>query len=108
MPWTDGNGDTGSYTGEVNSLNIPDGMGSMRYDNGIVAEGSWKDGEIDTDDTSEMDDRSAMSYHFGGGVRSSLWVGGGLGGNASSQGLGVLGPNMVRHGHSRGGSASVQ
>ncbi|EED92912.1 predicted protein [Thalassiosira pseudonana CCMP1335] len=65
MPWQDGNGDTGSYTGEVNSLNVPSGMGSMRYNNGFVAEGMWNDGEIDQGDD-EMS-TSAMSYQGGGG-----------------------------------------
>lgn len=39
MLWTDVHGATGAYTGEVNCLNIPDGMGSMRYDHGVVTEG---------------------------------------------------------------------
>ena len=30
MRWTDSRGDSGTYTGEVNGLNIPDGVGSMR------------------------------------------------------------------------------
>ena len=48
MMWTDSRG-SGSYTGEVNGLNIPDGMGSMRYSTGIVVEGLWNDGEVEED-----------------------------------------------------------
>lgn len=84
MFWTDVHGATGAYTGEVNCLNIPDGMGSMRYDNGVVMEGMWRDGERvddngvddDDDDYSDEDERgvtmsSSGSYQGGGGVPSS-------------------------------------
>jgi len=51
MRWTDQNGDMGSFTGEVNHFDNPDGMGSMRYDYGMVIEGMWRDGEfVYTDD----------------------------------------------------------
>ena len=46
MEWTDESGNTGSYTGEVNFLSIPHGMGSMRYDHGSVSEGMWRNGAI--------------------------------------------------------------
>ncbi|KAL3764702.1 hypothetical protein ACHAWU_001532 [Discostella pseudostelligera] len=46
LSWTDENGNTGSYTGEVNFLSIPHGMGSMRYDHGNVSEGMWRNGAI--------------------------------------------------------------
>ena len=59
MPWTDFNGTSGAYTGEVDGLNIPDGMGSMRYDHGFVTEGSWRDGEMSgMDDDDDADDFS--------------------------------------------------
>eukprot|EP00804_Cyclotella_cryptica_P022011 CCRYP_000943-RA/>CCRYP_000943-RA protein AED:0.46 eAED:0.46 QI:0/-1/0/1/-1/1/1/0/86 len=48
MLWTDSNG-SGAYTGEVNGLNIPDGMGSIRYTTGLVMEGMWNDGEMEED-----------------------------------------------------------
>jgi hypothetical protein len=51
MRWTDRNGDMGSFTGEVNHFDTPHGMGSMRYDYGMVVEGMWRDGEfVYTDD----------------------------------------------------------
>ena len=63
MSWTDVHGTIGSYTGEVNCLNVPDGMGSMRYDDrGIVAEGMWRDGEIDNDDNHESSDGNGSVF----------------------------------------------
>ena len=111
MPWSDVSGDNGSYTGEVNSLNIPDGMGSMRYDNGIVVEGAWNDGEIDESDESGDDDDGVMStamsyqggYGQGAGVSSEAF---GRMGTGSLNGLGGLGG--VRGSRHKGSSASVQ
>jgi hypothetical protein len=44
MQWTDDKGNKGSYTGEVDSRFIPQGAGSMKYDNGSFKEGEWKNG----------------------------------------------------------------
>ncbi|KAL7516118.1 hypothetical protein ACHAWX_004355 [Stephanocyclus meneghinianus] len=46
MMWTDINGRRGSYTGEVNTKFIPNGQGSMLYEDGAVKEGEWKHGGI--------------------------------------------------------------
>ena len=54
MFWTTSAGN-GAYTGEVNERNIPDGVGSMRYNSGMVAEGLWHDGEM-TEDANEEDE----------------------------------------------------
>jgi hypothetical protein len=62
MPWTDSAG-SGAYTGEVNGLNIPEGVGSMRYNSGFVAEGLWRDGEMEED---ANDEDELMSYQEGG------------------------------------------
>lgn len=73
MHWTDFDGASGSYTGEVTISNIPDGMGSMRYDHsGFVAEGVWTNGEMreaddDFDDSNEFDDGD-VGYNDGGNV----------------------------------------
>lgn len=120
MLWTDVHGATGAYTGEVNCLNIPDGMGSMRYDHGVVTEGMWRDGERvddngvddddDDDDYSDGDERgvtmsSSGSYQGRGGVPSSS--------SSSSYGLasGLASLPGARGGgsgyHHRGGAASV-
>jgi hypothetical protein len=48
MLWTDSEG-SGCYTGEVNGLNIPEGVGSMRYHSGLVVEGLWREGEMEED-----------------------------------------------------------
>jgi len=44
MMWTDVNGRRGSYTGEVDAKFIPNGQGSMIYEDGAVKEGEWKHG----------------------------------------------------------------
>lgn len=44
LKWSDVNGFSGTYTGEVNSLGIPDGHGLMRYTNGVVEEGMFYNG----------------------------------------------------------------
>lgn len=62
MLWTDSIG-TGAYTGEVNGLNIPDGVGSMRYNSGMVTEGLWADGEME-EDANEEDE--LVSYQESG------------------------------------------
>lgn len=105
MPWTDVNGETGSYTGEVNSLNIPDGMGSMRYDNGVVAEGNWRDGEIDGDDGEDGNADDAMSSGGGGLASTSMSYQGGYGGR-SVGGAGVGGIGRAGLGVTSGVGAS--
>ncbi|KAL3823738.1 hypothetical protein ACHAXA_004831 [Cyclostephanos tholiformis] len=66
MLWTDLNGDDGVYTGEVNYLKNPDGMGSLRYDYGMVVEGVWRDGEFiydeEDDNNSGNDDDFVISH----------------------------------------------
>ena len=44
MAWTDTKGRRGSYTGEVDHQFIPNGKGSMIYEDSKVKEGEWKDG----------------------------------------------------------------
>jgi len=46
MKWMDYYGDPGEYTGEVDSSDMPDGRGSMKYDHGLIQEGSWKEGQF--------------------------------------------------------------
>jgi len=46
MEWTDLNGDSGRYTGEVNDDQLPHGRGIMRYDFGLIAEGEWNNGVL--------------------------------------------------------------
>jgi predicted nucleic acid-binding Zn-ribbon protein len=44
MKWTDVKGRRGSYTGQVDDKFIPNGQGSMQYEDGKVKEGEWRDG----------------------------------------------------------------
>ena len=44
MPWSDVNGFSGHYTGEVNDSNAPEGTGYMQYSNGVIEEGTWRNG----------------------------------------------------------------
>ena len=46
MEWTDLNGDTGRYSGEVNFDQLPHGNGIMKYDFGLIAEGEWVNGVL--------------------------------------------------------------
>ena len=49
MPWSDVNGFSGHYTGDVNSESIPDGRGYMQYSNGVVEEGLFRNGVYQPD-----------------------------------------------------------
>lgn len=44
LPWSDINGFSGHYTGEINSNNVPDGRGRMQYINGVVEDGMFSNG----------------------------------------------------------------
>lgn len=44
MPYTTTYGMSGWYTGDVNSKGIPNGFGTMKYQNGCVFSGYWKNG----------------------------------------------------------------
>mmetsp|Transcript_37881 Transcript_37881/g.79846 ORF Transcript_37881/g.79846 Transcript_37881/m.79846 type:complete len:244 (+) Transcript_37881:2-733(+) len=44
MPWSDVNGFSGHYSGDVNSDHVPDGRGFMQYSNGVVEEGMFCNG----------------------------------------------------------------
>jgi len=46
MEWTDLNGDSGRYSGEVNADQLPHGCGIMKYDFGLIVEGEWTNGVL--------------------------------------------------------------
>jgi hypothetical protein len=48
MEWIDLTGMAGKYTGAVNGENIPDGKGIMKYDFGLIAEGDWVKGVLNS------------------------------------------------------------
>ncbi|KAL7533360.1 hypothetical protein ACHAXR_005179 [Thalassiosira sp. AJA248-18] len=66
MPWSDVNGFSGQYTGEVNSNNIPDGRGYMQYSNGVVEEGLFCNGVYQP-----TNDAVVMPSHDGLAIPSS-------------------------------------
>ena len=89
MEWTDLNGDSGRYTGEVNSSKLPHGFGIMKYDFGLIAEGDWnggilKEGPHDRLLSAAASTNGAMSV--GGGMS----VGPGLSVGQMSRGLGSV------------------
>ncbi|KAL7470330.1 hypothetical protein ACHAXS_010562 [Conticribra weissflogii] len=49
LPWSDYNGQSGRYTGEVNDQYLPHGKGEMVYDRGVVTAGVWYNGVLDTE-----------------------------------------------------------
>ena len=51
LPWSDYNGDSGRYTGEVNKKFLPHGEGEMVYDRGVISAGIWFNGVLDTEDS---------------------------------------------------------
>jgi hypothetical protein len=55
LPWSDYNGQSGRYTGEVNEQYLPHGRGEMVYDKGIVSAGIWYNGVLDTEEPVSMD-----------------------------------------------------
>ena len=55
LPWSDYNGQSGRYTGEVNEKYLPHGRGEMVYDKGIVSAGIWYNGVLDTEEPVSMD-----------------------------------------------------
>ena len=48
MDWVDASGLSGKYTGRVNESDVPDGKGVMRYHFGLIAEGDWIKGVLNT------------------------------------------------------------
>lgn len=49
LPWSDYNGQSGRYTGEINDEYQPHGRGEMVYDRGVVSSGIWYKGVLDTE-----------------------------------------------------------
>lgn len=87
MKWMDYYGDPGEYTGEVDSSNMPNGKGSMKYDHGLVQEGSWTKGQFvegsDVNPDEEGGKKKKKSSSSGGGSKKHSSSRGG----SSSRGL---------------------
>ena len=131
MEWTDLNGDSGRYTGEVNNDQLPHGSGVMRYDFGLIAEGEWTNGVLKEGPQDRMiGTMNAAAMGGGGGqsvapgmqpVNSGMSIGPGANGFASGA-ISVLGnggisvapmrtmqsqPHMAMHGMPMGGGMSM-
>jgi hypothetical protein len=61
LDWTDLNGDSGRYTGEVDNDQLPHGSGVMRYDYGLIAEGEWVHGVLKEGPHDRMISAAAMN-----------------------------------------------
>lgn len=93
MEWTDLNGDSGRYTGEVSDERLPHGHGIMKYDFGLIAEGEWVNGVLKENPHDRLLSAAASmggGRSVGGGARS---VGGGMSVGPMSVGPGMsIGP----------------
>jgi len=93
MEWTDLNGDSGRYTGEVSEERLPHGHGIMKYDFGLIAEGEWVNGVLKENPHDRLISAAASmggGRSVGGGARS---VGGGMSVGPMSVGPGMsIGP----------------
>ena len=100
MEWTDLNGDSGRYTGEVNASELPHGHGIMKYDFGLIAEGVWNNGILKENPHDRM-----MAT---GGAAATVAMGGGRSvGPGMSVGPGAHGFNAGASVLGMGGAASV-
>lgn len=94
MEWTDLNGDSGRYTGEVNDDRLPHGRGIMKYSFGLIAEGDWSNGVLKEGPQDRM--ISAAASMAGGGAGMSVGPGGmSVGPGGMSIGPGVTGGMSV-------------
>ena len=76
MEWTDLNGDTGRYTGEVNNDQLPHGNGIMKYDFGLIAEGEWVNGVLKERPTDRM--LGVAAAMNGGGATDGIPISSGM------------------------------
>ena len=93
MEWTDLNGDSGRYTGEVNNDQLPQGRGIMKYSYGLIAEGEWTNGVLKEGPQDRMISAAAS---MGGGMS----VHGGMSVGPMSVGPMSVGPSSIGPGMS--------
>ncbi|KAL3817200.1 hypothetical protein ACHAXA_001755 [Cyclostephanos tholiformis] len=98
LDWTDLNGDSGRYTGEVDNDQLPHGPGIMRYDYGLIAEGEWVHGVLKEGPHDRMISAVAMnggqSVALGMPINSGMSVGPGAIGYAGGA-ISVLGAGGI-------------
>ena len=78
MEWTDLNGQSGRYTGEVNSEELPHGNGIMKYDFGLIAEGEWNNGILKEGPGDRMMAAAQAGVGSGGTVAPGMAIGSGM------------------------------
>jgi len=102
MPWSDVNGFSGHYTGEVNMHDAPDGRGYMQYSNGVVEEGMWRNGVFQPPERPPTMNRNVMYPGGDDGV--------GEGGPVPSSSMSVWSlrsaPNMMGNAYGQNGMGS--
>lgn len=87
MEWTDLNGDSGRYTGEVNHDRLPHGRGVMKYSFGLIAAGDWVNGVLKEGPGDRMMGAASSGVSVAGGMSvagGSMSVGGARFGGAGS------------------------
>ncbi|KAL3817201.1 hypothetical protein ACHAXA_001756 [Cyclostephanos tholiformis] len=76
LDWTDLNGYSGRYTGEVDNDQLPHGPGIMRYDYGLIAEGEWVHGVLKEGPYDRM--ISAVAMNGGQSVAPGMLINSGM------------------------------
>jgi hypothetical protein len=97
MEWTDLNGDSGRYTGEINSDRMPHGFGVMKYDFGLIAEGEWNNGVLKEGPQDRMISAAASMLSGARSVAGSMSIGPGMSVGPGVRGFGgaSVGPMSV-------------
>lgn len=99
-------GQRGTYTGQVNSLHKPDGKGTVYYNNGTIAEGSWNNGIlVEEEEEHQQQQYSRSPPNRGGHPRHQPPP---PRRDQESGNLHLLSALPGKSSRSRGGSASVQ
>jgi hypothetical protein len=62
MPWSDVNGYSGHYTGEVTLSGVPDGRGFMQYSNGVVEDGFFVNGVFQPTSPAMVESQQQLMY----------------------------------------------
>ena len=90
MEWVDPSGLSGKYTGRVNDVDVPDGKGVMRYHFGLIAEGDWIKGVLNTGAGAGVNPIVPGTMSGGMSVAPGMSVAGGAGAMSVVSGLGMM------------------
>jgi hypothetical protein len=111
MEWTDFNGSSGRYTGEVNNDRLPHGRGIMKYSYGLIAEGEFNNGVLNEGPQDRIISAAASMSAGGAGGMSvgPMSVGPMSIGPMSFGPMSVHGGSVMMHSHQQqGGMPSMQ